>query len=66
MNQKTTLLVLGLTLAVTSALAVAPIINEIAYALNNEIGVFIKGTQPIRPDQQSGSGGGGSSCGDCP
>jgi len=33
MNQKTTLLVLGLTLAVTSALAVAPIINEIAFAI---------------------------------
>ena len=33
MNQKTTLLVLGLTLAVTTALAVAPIVNEIAYAI---------------------------------
>ena len=33
MNQKTTLLVLGLTLAVTTALAVAPIVNEIAFAI---------------------------------
>jgi hypothetical protein len=32
MKQNTTLLVLGLTLAITAALAVAPILSEMAYA----------------------------------
>ena len=32
MNQKTTFLVLGLTLAIVATLAVAPIVNELAYA----------------------------------
>jgi hypothetical protein len=34
MNQKTTFLVLGLTLAIVATLAVAPIVNELAYALS--------------------------------
>jgi hypothetical protein len=35
MKQNTTLLVLGLTLAITAALAVAPTISEMAYAATN-------------------------------
>jgi hypothetical protein len=34
MKQKTTLLVIGLTLAITAALAVAPIVSEMAFAIS--------------------------------
>jgi hypothetical protein len=34
MNQKTTLLILGLTLAISATLALAPIVNEMAFAIS--------------------------------
>jgi hypothetical protein len=34
MNQKTTLLILGLTLAIAATLALAPIVNEMAFAIS--------------------------------
>ena len=38
MKQKTTLLVLGLALAITAALEVAPILSEMAYATTSHPG----------------------------
>jgi hypothetical protein len=53
MNQKTTFLVLGLTLAIVAALAVAPIVNEMAYAATSTK------TTSSSADAAAAGGGGG-------
>ncbi|MGA7977193.1 MAG: hypothetical protein WB975_08160 [Nitrososphaeraceae archaeon] len=38
MNQKMTIFILGLVLAITAALAIAPVASELAYACNGSSG----------------------------
>jgi hypothetical protein len=56
MNQKTTFVVLGLTLAIVAALAAAPIVNELAYAGAGSGGTGGKGASSVHV----GKGGGQS------
>jgi hypothetical protein len=62
MNQKTTLLVLGLALAITTALAIAPIVSEMAYAANHNTGTGHTNNANARSSGVSGiSGSNGAS-----
>jgi|SRR5690348_2827883 hypothetical protein len=56
MNQKTTLLVLGLTLAIVAALAVAPIVNELAYAGAGTGGTGGKGANGVTGGDHTNNG----------
>jgi hypothetical protein len=53
MNQKMAIFVLGLALAITAALAIAPVASELAYACNGSSGKGGTGTKgstsPIKP-----------------
>ena len=53
MNQKMAIFVLGLALAITAALAVAPVASELAYACNGSSGKGGSGAKgsatPIKP-----------------
>jgi len=57
MNQKTTLLVLALTLTITAALAVAPILSEMAYAANGGHGGNANGGDAATIHNNGGHGG---------
>jgi uncharacterized membrane protein len=61
MNQKTTLLVLGLTLAIVATLAVAPIVNELAYAGAGSGGTGGKGAASVTGSKGGAGDPGGSS-----
>ena len=45
MNQKMTIFILGLVLAITAALAIAPVASELAYACNGSSGKGGTGTK---------------------
>jgi hypothetical protein len=59
MNQKTTLLVLALTLAITAALAITPIVNEMAYA---KVGISVGPYDTVKQQQQQQVCSGISNC----